>query len=117
MFGGAVHPGGRILGYTLLFELEGRTRGNTKPLLEWGAGIVNTTINQHAYELSGHLQFTPQAGIGIEHFFSPQRAFVLEYRFLHMSDAGIAEPNHGFHSSVLTIGFRWFKRPGGAASR
>jgi hypothetical protein len=111
MLGGAVNPGGRVLGYTMLFRLEGRTRGNTKPLFDWGAGIVNTTINEHAYELGGNLQFTPQIGIGFEHFFSPQRAFVIEYRFLHMSNAGTVQPNFGFQASVLTVGFRWLRRP------
>jgi len=91
--------------------LEGRKRGNTKPLLDWGAGIVDTTVDQHAYKLSGNLQFTPQVGIGFERFFSPQRAFVVEYRFLHMSNAGTLEPNRGVHSSVLTVGFRWLRRP------
>jgi len=91
--------------------LEGRKRGNTKPLLDWGAGIVDTTVDQHAYELSVNLQFTPQVGIGFERFFSPQRAFVVEYRFLHMSNAGTLEPNRGVHSSVLTVGFRWLRRP------
>jgi Lipid A 3-O-deacylase (PagL) len=111
MLGGAVNPGGRVLGYTMLFRLEGRTRGNTKPLFDCGAGIVDTTINEHAYELSSNLQFTPQAGIGFEHFFSPQRAFVLEYRFLHMSNAGLVGPNRGVHSGVLMVGFRWLGRP------
>ena len=110
MLGGAVNPGGRVLGYTALFRLEGRTRRNTKPLLDWGGGVIDTTLSDHAYELNGHLQFNPQAGIGFEHFFSPQRAFVVEYRFLHLSNAGIVGPNKGVQCSVLTVGFRWLRR-------
>lgn len=110
MLGAGVHPRGRLLGYALLFRLEGRPHHNTTPLLDWGAGILNTTLNQRAYELAGGLQFSPQAGLGFEHYFSPQRAFVLEYRFLHMSNAGLREPNHGFNAAVLTIGFRWTRK-------
>lgn len=111
LLGGAVHPGGQVVGAAMLFRLEGRARGNTKPLLDWGVGLVATTINKHAYELSGNMQFDPQIGIGFEHFMSPRRAFVLEYRFLHLSDAGLVGRNVGVQCSVLTLGFRWLKQP------
>lgn len=113
LLGGAVEPGGRIIGYSLLFRLEGRTRGNTKPILDFGAGVNDTTLNQHVYELAGSLQFTPQGGLGIEHYFSPQHAVVFEYRFFHMSNNGIQEPNHGFNAAVFSVGFRWLRRPRG----
>jgi len=114
LLGGAVSPAARIIGYSLLFRLEGRTRGNTKPILDFGAGINNTTLDQHVYELTGGLQFTPQGGLGIEHYFGPQRAVVFEYRFLHMSNNGIREPNHGFNAAVFSVGIRWLRRPKGA---
>ncbi|HUI43014.1 MAG TPA: acyloxyacyl hydrolase [Terriglobia bacterium] len=113
LVGGAVSPAARIIGYSLLFRLEGRTRGNTKPILDFGAGVNNTTLDQHAYELTGGLQFTPQGGLGIEHYFSPQHAIVFEYRFFHMSNNGIREPNHGFNAAVFSVGFRWLRRPTG----
>jgi hypothetical protein len=40
----------------------------------------------------------------------PGRAIVFEYRYFHMSNAGIQEPNHGFNGSMASIGFRWLLR-------
>lgn len=115
--GGATHPGGRLIGYSLLFRLEGRAHRNTLPIMDFGAGVNDTTLNQRAYEIAGPLQFTPQGGFGIEHFFSPQHAVVVECRYLHMSNAGIQEPNHGFNTIGLTVGFRWLRRPRGSSWR
>ena len=115
--GGATHPGGRLLGYSLLFRLEGRAYRNTLPFMDFGAGVNDTTINRHAFEIAGNLQFTPQGGFGIEHFFSPQRAVVIECRYLHMSNAGIEEPNHGFNTVGVSVGFRWLRRPRGPSWR
>ena len=117
LLGGAVSPRARIIGYSLLFRLEGRTRGNTKPILDFGAGVNDTTLDQRVYELTGGLQFTPQGGFGIERYIGPQRAIVFEYRFFHMSNNGIQEPNHGFNAAVFSFGFRWLRRPRGAAWR
>jgi hypothetical protein len=57
-----------------------------------------------------------QGGVGIQYFFRPQRAFVVEYRYLHMSNASLEAPNPGFNASMLTLGFRWLRRPRPAAA-
>jgi len=111
ILGGAVHPGGRVLGHALLLRLDGKPIHRVVPFFNCGAGVLNTTINQRAPELSGHTQFNPQGGFGVQYFFRPQRAFVFEYRYMHMSNNGIQEPNLGFNSSMITIGFRWLRRP------
>lgn len=111
ILGSSVHPGGHLIGHSLLFRFDGKPHGRVVPFFDMGAGIMHTTIDLRAPELSGHLQFLPQAGLGIQYFFSPQRAFVVEYRYAHMSNASIEPPNHGFNGSMLTIGFRWLRRP------
>jgi hypothetical protein len=111
IFGNSLHPGGHLRGYALLFHLDGKNWGREVPFLEFGSGLQRTTLATRAPELSGQTQFSPQAGLGIQHFFSPQRALVLEYRYMHMSNASITPPNHGFNASMLTIGFRWLRRP------
>lgn len=111
ILGNSVHPGGHLLGNSLLFRLDGKPHGRVVPFLDMGAGVLHTTLDMRAPELSGHLQFLPQAGLGIQYFFSPQRALVFEYRYVHMSNAGIKPPNEGFNASMLTIGFRWLRRP------
>lgn len=116
VLGNSIHPGGRLTGYVLLFRVDGKPWGRTIPFLDMGAGVLNTTLNARAPELSGSTQFNPQAGFGIQYFFRPQRAFVLEYRYFHMSNNNIQEPNLGFNGSMLTLGFRWLLRPRSAAS-
>ena len=111
VFGNALHPGGRLAGYALLFRLDGKNRRREVPFLDFGGGLQRTTLATRAPELNGRTQFSPQVGLGIQHFFNPQRALVLEYRYLHMSNAGLTPPNQGFNANMLTIGFRWLRRP------
>jgi hypothetical protein len=47
----------------------------------------------------------------LQYFIRPQRALVFEWRTLHMSNADLVPPNMGLNSSMLTIGFRWLRRP------
>lgn len=111
VLGGSLQPGGRLTGYVLLFRLDGKPWGRTIPFLDMGAGVLNTTLNSRAPELSGSTQFNPQAGLGIQYFLRPQRALVVEYRYLHMSNNNLQPPNLGFNASMLTLGFRWLLRP------
>lgn len=111
ILGNAVHPGGRLLGTSLFFRFDGRPHGRVAPYLNLGSGVLHTTLNTRTPELSGRVQFFSQAGIGLQYFFNPQRAFVLEYRYAHMSNAGLEPPNDGFNASMLTLGFRWLLRP------
>lgn len=117
LLGNAIHPGGRMTGYVLLIRLDGHPRGRTVPFVDLGAGILNTNVNSRAPELSGHTQFNPQAGLGIQYFFRPQRAFVLEYRYFHISNSNIQLPNLGFNGNMLALGFRWLLRPGPALAQ
>ena len=111
ILGNAVHPGGRLTGYALLFRLDGRKHGRFVPFFDAGGGMQHTTLDSRALELSGHFQFSPQGGLGLQWFFNPQRALVFEYRYMHMSNAGLRSPNRGFNASMLTLGFRWLRRP------
>jgi len=111
ILGNSVHPGGHLIGHSLLFRFDGKPRRRVVPFFDIGAGMMHTTLDLHAPELSGHLQFLPQGGVGLQYFFNPQRAFVIEYRYTHMSNASIEPPNHGFNGSMLTVGFRWLRHP------
>lgn len=111
ILGSAVHPGGHLLGTSLFFRFDFNTGRRFVPFLNLGSGILHTTLDLRAPEISGHLQFLSQAGLGVQYFFRPQRAFVIEYRYAHMSNAGIKPPNEGFNASMLCVGFRWHRRP------
>jgi hypothetical protein len=105
------HPGGRLIGGLLVFRLNGRSFGHFVPFFDVGAGMLNTTLYQRAPELSGPTQFSPQGGFGIQYFLRPQRALVFEYRFLHLSNAYLQQPNIAFNSALFSVGFRWLRRP------
>jgi len=116
-FGNFVHPGGRVTGGTLVFRFDGRNHGRVIPFLDLATGAQSTTLYTHAKEINGSTQFSPQGGPGIQYFFNPQRAFVVEYRFFHMSNAGLEGPNEGLNVSMITMGFRWLRRPDPSGAR
>ena len=111
IFGNAVHPGGRMTGYSILWRFSGKAHGDTVPFFDMGGGVMNTTLPDYIPELTGRTQFMPQAGFGIEHFFAPERAWVIEYRYIHVSNASLENPNPGFDGSMISIGIRWLRRP------
>ena len=111
ILGSAIHPGGHLLGQALLLRLDGKPYARVVPFFDMGAGVLHTTLDLRAPEISGHTQFNPQGGLGFQYFVRPQRAVVFEYRYMHMSNAGIEPPNHGFNANMVTLGFRWLRRP------
>jgi len=112
ILGGAVHPAAAsLLGVSLLSRFDGKDHGHWVPFFDAGAGAQRTTLSDHVPEVNGHTQFSPQGGFGLQYFFRPQRALVFEWRTMHMSNADLVPPNMGFNSSMITIGFRWLRRP------
>jgi hypothetical protein len=111
MLGGSTHPGGSLIGTSLVMRFGFKPFGRVVPYFDAGSGPVHTTIDENAPEITGHTQFLSQGGVGLQFFVRPQRAFVFEYHYFHMSNAGIQQPNHGFNGSMVTVGFRWLRRP------
>lgn len=111
ILGGSTHPGGELFGTSLLFRFGLKPVGRFVPYIDAGSGPVHTTIDTRASELTGSMQFLSQGGAGLQYFFAPGRAMVFEYRYFHMSNAGLQPPNPGFNGSMVTIGFTWQHRP------
>ena len=111
MLGGSTHPGGNLIGTSLVMRFGFKPMGRVVPYFDAGSGPVHTTIDENAPEITGHTQFLSQGGVGLQYFVRPQRAMVFEYHYFHMSNAGLQEPNHGFNGSMFTVGFRWLRRP------
>ena len=76
------------------------------PFLNIGAGIAYTNIDEP--DLSTHYQFNSQAGCGIHYFLRSDFALTWQYRLLHVSNAGIEEPNDGINAHLVLFGFNWF---------
>ena len=118
VLGGAVHPSEAYLaGDALIFRLDGKEHGRWVPFFDAGAGVQRTPLSKHVPEVNGFTQFTPQGGFGMQYFIRPQRALVFEWRTIHMSNADLVPPNMGFNSSMMTIGFRWLRRPAPSGDR
>jgi Lipid A 3-O-deacylase (PagL) len=110
IFGAAVHPGAYLLGDTLLFRVAGNSTRRWIPFFNVSSGPLHTNLNEKASELGGHVQFLSQGGAGIQRRLTPRKSIVLEYRYFHMSNAGLTRPNHGFNGSMLSAGMRWNTR-------
>jgi hypothetical protein len=109
IIGGSPHPGGHMFGDTLLFRFVFKPVRHWTPILDFSSGPMHTTINENASELGGHVQFLSQGGVGLKRSFRPGLGYVIEWRYFHMSNAGLTTPNHGFNGNMLTVGLRWSK--------
>lgn len=114
-------------GWQLTSELEGSaallhaSTGGNAALLSLGPALSLSRINwplsleigvEPSYlsryqftgiSLGGHIQFVSH--ISVRYRISPH--FTLAYRFQHMSDAGIKEPNPGVNLHVLELDYRY----------
>src|ERR1041385_8054772 len=64
--GGSTHPGGHVFGDTLMFRVMGNSARRYSPFFSVSSGPLHTTLNEHASELGGHVQFLSQGGAGIQ---------------------------------------------------
>ncbi|MCF7873282.1 MAG: acyloxyacyl hydrolase [Candidatus Omnitrophica bacterium] len=77
-----------------------------QPFVKAGAGVVY--MSQHTKEQSTQYNFLPQAGGGIQYFFSDRVALNLEYRYRHLSNAGAKHPNSGIDSDLILCGLSFY---------
>lgn len=69
---------------------------------EGGLGMLYTS--QHTYEQSTQFNFSEQAGGGISYLFSKNKAISFGYRYRHLSNADIKEPNRGIDMDYFLCG-------------
>jgi opacity protein-like surface antigen len=108
IFGGAqFHPdtayvvgGGPELRYNFL------TGTRWVPFFSAGAGITATDIRNG--DLSTTFEFNLHAGPGLHVFLKENVALTLQYRFIHLSNAGMDVPNLGVNSSNFVVGLSCF---------
>lgn len=81
------------------------------PFAEITGGALWTT--QDVPFGTNNFNFSPQGGFGI-HFLrkdNPNQAVTMAAKFLHISNAGIADANSGINASIqFELGYTWFKR-------
>jgi len=77
------------------------------PNLLFGVGISYTDWKDVAdRELGTELEFLVNTGAGLE-FFRDTMSYSLNYRFFHISNAGIEFPNIGLNSHVFSLGINF----------
>lgn len=95
-----------IIGASPLARYNFTGNERLRPFLNVGAGIAETDIGEP--DLSTRFEFILQAGGGVHYFLTSNKALTLQYRFLHLSNAGIDSPNLGVNTSLFTIGISCF---------
>jgi lipid A 3-O-deacylase len=76
------------------------------PFVDFGGGVSATDIRDG--DLSTTFEFNLQAGAGAHFFLRDNVALTFQYRFIHMSNAGIKFPNLGLNNSTFLLGVTWF---------
>ncbi|MFH1339004.1 MAG: acyloxyacyl hydrolase [Candidatus Omnitrophota bacterium] len=73
-----------------------------QPYIKGGAGMV--WMSQHTLDQSTQFNFLLHFGSGMHYFFNKDYAFTAEYRFRHLSNSSIKQPNRGIDVHFALIG-------------
>lgn len=94
-------------GFNLLLRYDISTGTRLVPFLEGGAGVLISTpqsTEPKSQFRASQFNFTLQIAPGLRYFLSKRTAISVEYRFHHISDAGLTEDNPGINSDFLLLG-------------
>ena len=78
------------------------------PYVELGGGTLFTNVKTPPG--TSHVNFTSSGAVGV-HFLRSKYNISTEVRFLHISNAGIANLNPGINTLQLRVGFGFFSQP------
>ncbi|SMG32034.1 acyloxyacyl hydrolase [Paraburkholderia susongensis] len=84
-----------------------KASGLVRPFVEVGAGIrllTSPTISSD-FSLGTAFQFADMAGVGVQ--FGEHQQYLAGYRFQHISNGGIKEPNPGINFSQLYLQYNF----------
>lgn len=73
-----------------------------QPYLKIGWGMIY--LGQHTLEQGTQFNFISFLGSGLHYFFNKNNALTFEYRFRHLSNASIKQPNRGVETQFLLLG-------------
>jgi opacity protein-like surface antigen len=105
--GEQIAPRNRSLyGLTPLLRYNFASGGRWVPFVDGGAGIAETSIRGR--DLSTGFEFNVQVGAGTHYFFRDDTALTVEYRWFHLSNAGMQLPNNGTNTQMFFAGVSRF---------
>ncbi|MEP6993137.1 MAG: acyloxyacyl hydrolase [Acidobacteriota bacterium] len=99
-------PGGSMVG---ALPLSGRLylgNGRVLPYVSLGAGVGWTDLTA-LDEIDRRFNFLLQGSVGVRGATSDRRAWTLEARLSHVSNAGTVKPNYGLNMLVVLGGWRF----------
>ncbi|MDD5583622.1 MAG: acyloxyacyl hydrolase [Candidatus Omnitrophica bacterium] len=77
-----------------------------QPYIKGGEGI--SYMSQHTKEQSTQYNFLSQAAAGFHYFINDSLAVTMEYRYRHLSNAGIEKPNNGINTDFVLGGITYY---------
>lgn len=80
-----------------------------KTSLGYDLGIGASYLTEYVEGHSTKANFTEQVGLTLQIATSSSSAFMLEYRFSHISNANLKRPNRGVNASTISIGYAWYR--------
>jgi hypothetical protein len=95
-----------LVGLTPHLRYDFATGTHWIPYADIGAGVSATGIGRP--DLSGTFEFNLQANTGLQWFVRDDVALTFEAGYLHMSCAGINDPNQGLNGVKAMFGVTWF---------
>ena len=108
LFGGMqFHPEhAYLVGMAPILRYDFATGTRFVPFVDIGGGVTSTDIRNP--DLSTPFEFNLQLGGGTHYFLRENLALTVQYRFIHLSNAGISSPNLGVNTSTIFAGVSWF---------
>ena len=108
IFGGAEFSPEKewVVGLTPHLRYNFATGTRWMPFIDIGAGVTATSIGPP--DLGGIFEFNLQGCVGTHWFFQENMALTFEGRYLHLSCAGISDPNLGLNGAAGFVGLSFF---------
>jgi hypothetical protein len=104
-------PGGTAYGIGLVpavLKWDFQQRGRVVPYFDLDGNVLFTSKDTPPH--ISKVNFTPSAAMGA-HFLLHKYALTAEFRFLHISDAGLTNPNPGINTVEIRVGIGLFTQP------
>lgn len=104
----AIDQGGRsMVGGYLLGSWKFTIMENLAPYIFAGGGVLFVDLGLPS--MGTKLDFSYQAGTGLQYLVRKDLGLMTEYRYHHISNAGSASPNEPLNSSKFLLGISFFR--------
>jgi hypothetical protein len=103
-----LQPGGTAYGFAVVpsvLKWDFAPRGRVVPYFDLDGSVLLTSRDTPPH--ISHVNFTPSAALGL-YFLRGKYAWSAEFRFLHISDASLTDPNPGINTVEVRMGFGLF---------